>query len=241
MRLRSIISGVVFAVVIFVSVCRVDGRTNMVIDVRKSVKADCGFQSDFVAFQLHCYATLQQWIELQSRTSGMAVSFDDAARQVAQSHVFLVATYGLEMLPKRYFLGWMFHLFDLTGRVEDNTLVVSEAGEMSELFGCYQETNGPWKESLDAALMKEVSITGTNWNAEQAFSYLSCLTDLPLLLDRPLLPNEHNFFPPPLDKSIALAFTNAPVGEVISSILSDLGLTNRVQGGVVFIYDSKKR
>jgi hypothetical protein len=240
MRLRAVVSGVVFAVV-FVSVCRVDSRTNMVADVRKSVKADRGFQSDFVAFQLHRYATLQQWIELQSRTSGMAAGFDDAARQVAQSHVFLVAGSGLEKLPKRYFLGWMFHLFDLTGRVEDNTLVVSKAEEMSELFRCYQETNGYWKESLDASLMKEVSITGTNRNAEQAFSYLSCLTDVPLLLDRPLLPNEHNFFPPPLDKRITLAFTNAPVGEVISSMLSDLGLTNRIQGGVVFIYDSKKR
>jgi hypothetical protein len=221
-------------------VARADYWTNVIQKTRAAGQIDPRLENAFVPFGLHPYASLQQWIELQAATAGLETRFDPAARAAAQQHVLLVATPGMESLPKRYFLGWMFHLFGLAGRVEDETLLVTKTGERGDLFNCYAEREGPWREAIDVGLRTKVSISGAKWDVVQALSYLTYKTKTPIWLDRPLMANDHNFFPPPLDRPIDLAFTNAPFAEVLTSILSQRGLTNRIQGGVVFIHKQGK-
>lgn len=216
-------------------------ETNVVGELHAARKVDCGLDGAFRPFQLHTYARLDRWIELQAYDAGLKTYFDDAALEGSQYHVLLIASDGLESLPKRYFLGWMFHLFGLVAHVEDDTLVVTKTGEMADLFKCFQESDGAWRKKIDAALRTEVSITGHDWAVGQALSFLAHKTGAPLLLDRPLMANESNLFPPPLDRPLDLAVTNAPFAEVLTTILSERGLTNRVQGGVVFIFKQETR
>jgi len=196
---------------------------------------DRGLNDDFVPFDLHPYASLQQWIELQAATAGLDSRFDYDARREAEQNVLLVGMAGLQALPKRYFLAWMLHLYNLAGRVEDDTLVVTKNGESAEVFQCFKEPDGSWRKQVDAALQRPVTITATNCEVGQSLSFLSVKTDAPLLLDRPLMANERNFFPFPLDRKVDFAFTNVPLAEVIFSVFKPLGLTYQVQGGVIFI------
>ena len=218
-----------------VGTCLADEWTNVIHKVRVAGQLDRGLKDHFVPFDMHPYASLQQWVEGQAATAGLDTRFDSAAFQVAQHHVFLVGTAGFRNLPKRYFLGWMFHLFNLAGRVEDDTLVVIKSEKSTADFKCFQETDGPWRKQVDAVLQVPVTFTGTNCNAGDLLSFLSFKTDAPLLLDRSLMADDHNVFPPPLDRGIDLVYTNAPLAEVLSSVFKRLVLTYRLQGGVIFI------
>ncbi len=213
---------------------------NHIESVRARGELDHDLKGAFRSFQLHPYAELGQWIELQAATAGLETRFDHAAQETAQHHVLMIANHGLESLPKRYFLSWMFHLFGLVGRVENGTLVVTETGEMDDVFKCFQESDGAWRKKIDAALRAEVSITGHDWGVGQALSFLAHKTGAPILLDRPLMANERHVFQPPLDRPIDIAFTNTPFAQVLTTILSERGLTNRVQGGVIFIHKQEK-
>ena len=241
--MKRTITTVAIALLVAAAVCDAgdDYWTNVIQRTRAAGLLDPTFGRTFVPFGLHPYASLQQWIELQAATAGLETRFDDAAREAAQQHVLLIATGGLEYLPKKYFLGWMFHLFGIVGRVEDDTLVVTRTGEMGSPFKSYLEEDGKWREVVDAGLHAQVSISGTNWDTGQTLSYLAYKTKTPILLDRALMANDHNFFPPPLDRPIDVGFTNAPFGEVLTAILSQRGLTNLIQGGVIFIQKQTKQ
>lgn len=219
--------------------CRTPSWTNVIDTVRATASIDRELQGAFRPFNLHPYAPLHEWIELQAATAGLETRFDDAAWSAGQHHVLLIGSSALEHLPKRYFIGWMFHLFGLKGRLVGDALVVSAAGEGDPIFQCCQETTGPWRRQLDKALHTQLTVTGEPWAVSDLIQYVSFKTDLPVLLDRPLLAKDDNYFPPPLNQKVQLAFTNAPAEKVLSEFLNNAGLGYEIQGGVVFIKESR--
>ena len=239
MKRTTTILALAFAFAVAVDPCSADSWTNVIDKVRATGTIDRDLQGAFERFSLHPYALLHEWIELQAATAGLETRFDEAAWSVGQHHVLLLGSHALEHVPKKYFIGWMFHLFGLKGQLVGDALVVSTAGKGEPILQCYQETTGPWRKQVDDALHTQLTVTGETWVVSDLINYVSFKAALPVLLDRPLLANDHNFFPPPLNQEVGLRFTNAPAARILSEFLTNAGLGYEIQGGVVFISDQK--
>jgi hypothetical protein len=203
------------------------------------INPDIILQQPCRIFQLNPYAKLGEWIELQTNNTKLQLNIDAAAQTIAQQPVYMLAGAELEKLPKRYFLSWLFYLFDLRGHIDGSILFITTSGTQDKRFNCCLETDGPWHKQLKKILKQKLTIKKQAWRSDQLLSFLALRARLPIIIDRTLMPDTGNTFPPPLSRTITTSFDNTPLSEILTTTLNQGGLTYRPQGGVIFVYKSE--
>lgn len=133
----------------------------------------------------------------------------------------------------RQVVAWVVKFLDGTARIEDGTLVVrpkSEQPSSDPVFECTEETDGAWKAPLERQL---VTPMGGPLEGIRDFNpwvkVIAEKAELSLILD-PRLSLSSAEMP-----ALPQGANGQPWGDLLKSGLKGMGLTYRLQGGVVFI------
>lgn len=144
-------------------------------------------------------------------------------------------TISIKDVEVKYVLAWMIHFAGANATVrEDGSIYITTSDKLSEgdqVFECYKEINGKWAIELEKELRGKTH--GQNLKDAPVSMYVQSLNDIygiPVIIDPMLLVGGE------LRKKITTSVeTDCSCGKALASVLKQVGLTYKLQGGVVFI------
>lgn len=133
----------------------------------------------------------------------------------------------------RYIMAWVVKFLNATARLETGTIVVRPALEQpgnDPIFDCTEETEGEWKPLIERSLLTPLIHHATNTlTFGQWIKTIAEKAECPLIVAPPLgLPGTRQ-------PTLPLNADGQTCGALLKSGLETIGMTYRIQGGVVFI------
>lgn len=133
----------------------------------------------------------------------------------------------------RYIIAWVARFLDATVRIEDGTIHVRPRIEQptnDPIFECTEETEGEWKAMVEGRLLTRLA-----YDSPDSLPFDKWIKAIGEKAEFPLIVAPPVGLPDTTQPTLQLSTAEQTCAELLTSALGTIGMTYRIQGGVVFI------